>query len=645
MHKLFLAMVGALILLGDVPQADALGSRDANAIAAMESFAGDRSGVLVWQSRRTGPIRLFASGLDGSNLRQLTPDVSGKDHIAPLISPDGTRVIYYQTATMDGDSYYDDHLGEMMIVQSSDTKGSTAKVLVNEVRTYFECRFARWIDDDTIAYIGKDHHTYTYSISGNQSTQIFTYPLAKFGAIPNRQLTYAIDGFNRVFEIKTGQATQKQDFNGCEGNMSRDGKWAYRVEGDEHDFTRMKLGTWGEEIFFENDNSLLPVSQNYIYFPQISNCQRYLALGVSPDQHDHFNSDYDIFLVEINPTTFKATKAVKFSFDDALDAYPDIWIAPDAPVTPELTTIEVTGSNAYILNNGEVQFTARLKDQQGAPFAAEVSWSVSGGGSVTPAASSGAVDQSTTTLQSDGTAGTFTVTASSGGISGSTSLEVVDLIFPLKINCGSNDHDVSGWIRDDLFVEGGKDWVNDNEVNTAGAQGAAPAEVYRSMRHQTPHSYRFPLPDGIYRLRIHFADAYDHGRSMSYTVEGQQVLSDFDVTTVAGGVNLAHVEQFEVTVDDGDGLQIEASGTDDVFEAGLELEVLAITEPPPMTDAGALGPTPDGGVGLADSGGNTQLLRPELIGGCATGQPASGGDWGLFLVLATLLLIRRRRQG
>lgn len=161
---------------------------------------------------------------------------------------------------------------------------------------------------------------------------------------------------------------------------------------------------------------------------------------------------------------------------------------------PELTSIEVSGSNAYVMKDGLASFTALLKDQQGAPFAAEVAWSVSGGGTMTPAQSGGAVDQSVSTFQSDGTAGSFTITAGSGGVSGSAEIVVVDLTFPLQINCGSNDHDVDGWTRDDLFVEGGGDWVNDSEVDTAGVPGAAPAEVYRSVRHQTPTATSSPCP-------------------------------------------------------------------------------------------------------------------------------------------------------
>lgn len=315
------------------------GDRDANALAAMANLADGQTGLVCWQSRRTGALRIFACDLDGANLRQVSPDVPGKDHLAPLISPDGTRILYFQTnIPLTGDNYYSDHLGDLMLVDADDTDGSSARLLVSGVRTYFECRVARWLDDDRIAYIGSDHNGYVHSVSQDSDDKLFDYPYGDFGAIPNRQLTFAIDGENRIFTVNnpgpSGTLTEEQDFDGCEGNMSADGLFAYRVKGGwpGHDFTRMRLGSWEEEVFFECLSDSLPADQNYIYFPQLSLDQRYLAMGVSRDrsEHDHWESDYDIFIVSIDSQTFLQTGTpVKYSFSTSLDSYPDIWVAEE----------------------------------------------------------------------------------------------------------------------------------------------------------------------------------------------------------------------------------------------------------------------------------------------------------------------------
>lgn len=244
---------------------------------------------------------------------------------------------------------------------------------------------------------------------------------------------------------------------------------------------------------------------------------------------------------------------------------------------PELATIEVTASSDSILPGDSVDLFATLHDQNGAPFAAQLAWTVSGGGSMDPVSSPGPITEHTSTFSSDGTTGTWTVTASSDAVEGSAPVTVAEVALPLRINCGSNDHDVDGWDRDDLFVSGGSDWVNPDEVDTSGVANAAPAEVYKSVRHTSPHAYELPLPNGDYLLRLHFADAYED-RSMDYYVEGIQILDDFDIASEAGGINRALVRDFDVTVSDGNGMRIEALSEGDVFEAGIEVYA-AVVEP------------------------------------------------------------------
>jgi hypothetical protein len=83
-----------------------------------------------------------------------------------------------------------------------------------------------------------------------------------------------------------------------------------------------------------------------------------------------------------------------------------------------LTTITVTPATATIELAGAQAFTAETLDQKGKPIAADVTWSVDGGGTVLPTAGA------TTTFTSDGTEGTFTVTAASGEVTGTAAATV-----------------------------------------------------------------------------------------------------------------------------------------------------------------------------------------------------------------------------
>jgi hypothetical protein len=48
----------------------------------------------VWESNRTGHWRLWRRELDGSGLRQISPEEPGREHFCPHLAPDGDRLVY-----------------------------------------------------------------------------------------------------------------------------------------------------------------------------------------------------------------------------------------------------------------------------------------------------------------------------------------------------------------------------------------------------------------------------------------------------------------------------------------------------------------------------------------------------------------------
>jgi uncharacterized protein (TIGR03382 family) len=314
---------------------------------------------------------------------------------------------------------------------------------------------------------------------------------------------------------------------------------------------------------------------------------------------------------------------------------------------PQLAIIQVTPSASTILPGGNVDLTASCRDQFDDPFAAVISWSTSGGGSLAPDTSGSAVSDHTSTFTSNGSEGTFTVTAGAGGLTSNASVQVEGIALPLRINSGDNDYNVAGWNRDDPFVSGGADWVNPNDVDTSGVQDAAPADVYKSVRHQSPHAYTIPVPDGDYTLRLHFADAHEN-RSMNYFVEGVQILSDFDIASEAG-LNRALVKDFTVSVTDGDGMQVEAQSDGDVFEAGLEILPVVEEEPGPDGDGGTggddAGVQADAGDEEEDAGAQPDDANEKIVieGGCS-GCNTSSSNWPALMPVLMFVLLRRGRR-
>jgi hypothetical protein len=153
--------------------------------------------------------------------------------------------------------------------------------------------------------------------------------------------------------------------------------------------------------------------------------------------------------------------------------------------------------------------------------------------------------------------------------------------FALRINCGGStvvDGDIT-WESSDPYVTGGADYTfSTSSVDTATnsiEEPIPPLEVYKACRHQSPHTYDFPsLSNGDYIVRIHWIDqATSAGlREIDYDIEGVRVEEDWDVYAEAGGTFVAIDKEYEVTVSDGNGLQIISSAdSGDAFESAIEI--------------------------------------------------------------------------
>ena len=78
--------------------------------------------------------------------------------------------------------------------------------------------------------------------------------------------------------------------------------------------------------------------------------------------------------------------------------------------------------------------------------------------------------------------------------------------------------------------------------------------LYRSERYSMT-AFSYPLPDGKYTVKLHFAETYDGitgpgQRVFSFSVEGQE-FKDFDVWVKAGGPQRAYIETVPVNITDG----------------------------------------------------------------------------------------------
>ena len=119
-----------------------------------------------------------------------------------------------------------------------------------------------------------------------------------------------------------------------------------------------------------------------------------------------------------------------------------------------------------------------------------------------------------------------------------------------QITCGQDDLSGTAWVGDDSYVRGGNPnaQLGDVDLSPAGDK-AGPRALYNSERYGRM-TYVLPVQaGGKYIVRLHFAELSQlapGARKFNVTVNGQRVLSDFDIFTEAGGAGKLLIKEFPV---------------------------------------------------------------------------------------------------
>ena len=100
----------------------------------------------------------------------------------------------------------------------------------------------------------------------------------------------------------------------------------------------------------------------------------------------------------------------------------------------------------------------------------------------------------------------------------------------------------------DANFSGGATFTTSSSINTSADTTGAPASVYQSERYGN-FNYSIPglVAGSTHKVNLHFAENYWTAagqRVFNVSINGQQVLSSFDIFATAGGVNKAVVQSF-----------------------------------------------------------------------------------------------------
>ena len=119
-----------------------------------------------------------------------------------------------------------------------------------------------------------------------------------------------------------------------------------------------------------------------------------------------------------------------------------------------------------------------------------------------------------------------------------------------RVNSGGTNYtDTSGalWSADTGFV-GGSTYLTNTPIANTNDSALYQSERYGNL------TYSLPVTNGIYTLRLHFAEIYFTSaglRRFNVTAQGQQILTNFDIYAESGAANTALIKSFPVTVSNG----------------------------------------------------------------------------------------------
>jgi len=134
----------------------------------------------------------------------------------------------------------------------------------------------------------------------------------------------------------------------------------------------------------------------------------------------------------------------------------------------------------------------------------------------------------------------------------------------------------SPWLADEDFAGGGT-IDHANTINTSEVTNPAPAVVYQTARVDT-FTYTIPgfTASSMHTVRLHFCETYfttPGSRTFNVSINGTQVLTDFDIEKTAGGENIANIQQFsEAANSSGQYVIVFTSVVNNSLISGIEID-------------------------------------------------------------------------
>jgi hypothetical protein len=146
--------------------------------------------------------------------------------------------------------------------------------------------------------------------------------------------------------------------------------------------------------------------------------------------------------------------------------------------------------------------------------------------------------------------------------------------FALAVNSGGGA--VGPFVADASFAGGTQAAPVTSTIDTSGLAAPAPQAVYQTERYGNfIYTFTGLIPGTSYNVRLHFAETYWTGigqRRFNIFINGNQVLTNFDIIAAAGAPNKATIQEFLVPANGVGQMVIQyTTVTDNAKASGMEI--------------------------------------------------------------------------
>lgn len=284
-------------------------------------------GFVTWESNRSGDWRIWTRRLEGSPPRQISRVEPGLQHCCAHISPGGSQLAYLSRPVPRDDYPEVEAPGELRLV---DLGTGSERVLATDARPYgYGNRAAVWRDERELIYIDASGRTRLADVASGRSRRLTDERRDTLAWLIDATLRHAVKGWPvfSVYDAAARRVIEGRRYPGCEPYFSHDGRFGFWIERAGGPVRWIDLDSDATGAILDNEDPRIPGAQRYTYFPMLSRDGRMLAFAASPGDHDHFKSNYDVFVAPVDPASLALTgRPLRLTAHPASDRYPDVHV-------------------------------------------------------------------------------------------------------------------------------------------------------------------------------------------------------------------------------------------------------------------------------------------------------------------------------